>query len=276
MKRVVLAIALVCGLISCGKSVEKEAARYLESARQDLENNQFASAKLRIDSLKTNCPKAFEARKAAIRLMQDIETAEQLRTLGYQDSVMTVLTEQFEAIRSRYAYEKDEQYMDLGLFTISSQSLENNLGRNFLRAQVDEKGKMSLISNFSAGSYIHHKSIRVTAGETYLDSPVSDDVYEFKDLGICYEKCNFTAGLDGGVSQFIAINSASAIKVTLNGERSVEYTMTAQDRKAIAQLYELSLILTSINDCNEAREEAERKLEFIQNNRQKSETKSAQ
>lgn len=270
MKRVIYALVLTSVLMSCGKSVQKEAERYLEAARVDLENGQYASAKLRIDSLKANCPKAFDARKAAIRLMQDIETAEQLRSISYQDSVMVLLQQQFEQIRSRYRYEKDEQYMDMGLFTIASQAVDDNIGRNYLRAQVDEKGKMSLISNFSASAHIHHKSIRVTSGETYLDSPVSDDVYEFKDLDICYEKCNFTAGLDGGVAQFIAMNSSSPIVVTLKGERSVEYSMTSQDRKAIAQLYELSLLLNSINECNEVRAEAERKLEFIQNNRQKS------
>ena len=97
----------------------------------------------------------------------------------------------------------------------------------------------------------------MAAGELYVDSPVSDDVYEFKDLGVCYEKCNFVSGNDGGLCAFIAMHRDEPLTVTLNGERKVKGVISASDRRAIADLYDLSILLSSMRQCRDVRAESE-------------------
>lgn len=264
---------VVLTVCSCGQDENKLAQRFLDSATTAFQNGDFASSKLMIDSVRIVYPKAFEARKAGIRLLQKVEIAEAERTVAFQDSALVRLREKFEMEKSRFVFEKDEKYQDLGIYYISSQSPEKNVNRNYLKAQADEKGRMTLISNFSGSSFIHHRSLNLVSGDSYVDTPLSDDFHEFEDLGVCYEKCNFAAGNDGEAAAFIAMNVSGRIDVTLNGaERKVSYRMTDADKKAVKDVYSFSLLLSSIEEAVSLREEALRKIEFVNANIAKSDT----
>lgn len=263
MKKIVLIAGCLILFAACGGNIEKKAGQYLDSARRCMEQGNFAGAKLLIDSVRTEFPKAFAARRDGIRLMQEVEMAESERTISYQDSILSVLNGRLEEVKGKFRFEKDVKYQDMGSYVIESQIPENNVGRNYLRGQVDETGRMTIVSNFSGSSYIHHRSVRVSCNDNYVDSPVSDDFYEFKDLGVCYEKCNFTNGEDGGMAAFIAINKDSELVVRLNGDRTVDMKMSGGDKEAISELYSLSLLLGSISEATAIRDEAERHIRFI-------------
>ena len=68
-------------LAGCGDGGEKAAQSHLQKAEQALQMEQFSDAKLQIDSIKMLYPKAFEARKQGIKLMQQIDLKEQRKTL---------------------------------------------------------------------------------------------------------------------------------------------------------------------------------------------------
>ena len=271
MKRFLIPALAVVLLVSCKQDENKLAQKYLDAARVSMENGNYADSKLQIDSIRELYPKAFEARKQGIRLLQQIELAEAERTIAFQDSVLSVLRDRFETERKSYVFEKDEQYQDIGVYTVSSQALEKKIGKNYLRAQVDEKGHMTIVSNYSGSSYIHHRSVRLAQGDNFVETPVSTDFYEFKDLDICYEKCNFTDGNDGGIASFVALNGDGRIEVQLRGERTLKYTMSDADCKAVRQVYSLSLLLSSIEEASALRDEAVRKVKFIQTNVEKAE-----
>ena len=75
-KSALLVAGFCCLLIAC-EDVEQKADERLLLARQALEAGQYDEAKTQIDSIKILYPKAFEARRAGIYLMQAIELAEQ-------------------------------------------------------------------------------------------------------------------------------------------------------------------------------------------------------
>lgn len=266
MRRIATMVLAALAIASCGKDENKLASRYLKAASDCIGQSDYQQAKIYIDSVKIVYPKAFEARREGIRLMQQVELAEAERTLAYQDSALAVLNSQLNEIKTGFVFSKDEEYQDLGLYTVASQALEKNAGQNYIRGMVDEKGRMTLVSNFHDAAYIHHRSLRLSAGDDYVDTPVSDDFYEFKDLGICYEKCNFTDGNDGGAAAFVALNRNARIQVRLNGSRQVLMTMRSSDRDAIAGLYSLSLLIKSIVEATGLREEALRKIRFVNEN----------
>ena len=270
--RRILAIAAISVLtISCAENVEKLAGRHLDNAKEAFSVGNYNVAKQEIDSIRILYPKAFEARKQGIKLMQQVEEAEQMRAIEYEDSMVTVAQAAFDKIKAGYAFQKDEQYQDLGLYTIKSQDPTRNTDRTYIRAQVDEMGRMTLISSYRGSSYIHHDWLRLSVGDLYVDTPESNDRHEFKDLDVCYEWLSFINGNDGGAAAFISANKDANITYTLYRKTGPDSSkpvyknlkMTKDDRYAIAKLYELSLVLSSLDEHKKAREEADRHLKFI-------------
>ena len=256
MKKVLTLLALAVITVSCGENIEKLAGKHLDNAKEAFSMGKFNIAKQEIDSIRILYPKAFETRRQGIRLMQQVEEAEQMRTIEYEDSIIALITEAFEKIKGDYVFEKDEQYQDLGLYTIKSQAVTRNIDRTYIRASVDELGRMTLVSSYRGSSYIHHDWLKLSVGEKYVDTPESRDRHEFTDLGVCYERLSFINGNDGGAAAFISANKDADITYTLyrktgpDSSRPVyrNLKMTKDDRYAIAKLYDLSQILLSLTE----------------------------
>ena len=258
-------------MAACEESIEQKATHHLDHAKEAFSIGNFNVAKQEIDSIKILYPKAFEARKQGIKLMQQIEEAEQMRIIEYEDSMIAVAQATFEQIKANYAFEKDERYQDIGLYTIKSQAPQRNTDRTYIRAQVDELGRMTLISSYRGSSYIHHDWLKLTVGDVYVDTPESNDRHEFEDLGVYYEWLSFINGNDGGAAAFISANKDENITFTLyrktgpDSSRPVyrNLKLNKDDRYAIAKLYDLSLVLLSLNEHKNLRDEAQRHLIFI-------------
>ena len=183
MKKILALLTIGAFIVSCGESIEQKAGHHLDIAKEAFSIGNYNVAKQEIDSIKILYPKAFEARRQGIRLMQQIEEAEQMRIIEYEDSMIAVAQAAFDKIKAGYAFEKDERYQDIGLYTIKSQAPQRNTDRTYIRAQVDELGRMTLISSYRGSSYIHHDWLKLSVGEVYVDTPESNDRHEFTDLG---------------------------------------------------------------------------------------------
>lgn len=271
MKKLIFLSFVLFAAISCGENIEKKAGQHLNNAKEAFSIGNYNVAKQEIDSIKILYPKAFEARRKGIKLMQQIEEAEQMRIIEYEDSMVAVAQAAFDKIKGNFAYEKDERYQDIGLYTIKSQAPQRNTDRTYIRAQVDELGRMTLISSYRGSSYIHHDWLKLSVGEVYVDTPESNDRHEFTDLGVCYEWLSFINGKDGGAAAFINANKDENITFTLyrktgpDSSRPVyrNLKLNKDDRYAIASLYDLSQVLLSLNEHKNLRDEAQRHLMFI-------------
>ena len=271
MKKLFIIPIIAILITGCGNSDEKKASLRLDAARQALSNENFNEAKLEIDSIKLLYPKAFNARKEGIRLMQEIELSEQNRTIAYLDSVLQVKQQAFEDIKSKFILEKDAEYQDVGNYFWPTQTVEKNLHRSYLRFQVDELGVMTMTSIYCGSRNIHHVAVKVTAPDgTFAETPPSNDVYETTDLGEKIEKADYRLGQDGNVMGFISLNKDNNIRVEYIGDSKFNTTMSVTDRKAAAELYELSQILSSIEGIKKEMKEANLKMEFIKRNIEKS------
>lgn len=271
MKKILAILTIGTFIISCGESIEQKATHHLDNAKQAFSMGNYNVAKQEIDSIRILYPKAFEARKQGIKLMQQIEETEQTHIIEYEDSMIAVTQAAFDRIKADYTFEKDERYQDIGLYTIKSQAPQRNTDRTYIRAQVDELGRMTLISSYRGSSYIHHDWLKLSVGEVYVDTPVSSDRHEFTDLGVCYEWLSFINGKDGGAAAFISANKDADIRYTLYRKAGQEESrpvyrnlkLNKDDRYAIASLYDLSQVLLSLNEHKNLRDEAERHLKFI-------------
>lgn len=263
MKKVILLACLCCTLFSC-EDVEKKAGEKLQAAREAFELGNYNEAKILIDSIKMLYPKAFETRRAGIGLMQEVELKEQEKSLVYLDSMLQAKQKDFDAIKGKYTFEKDAEYQNIGNYLHPSQVIEKNLHRSFLRFQVDENGVMSMTSIYCGAHNIHHVAVKVTAPDgSFAETPAAKDSYETTDLGEKIEKADFKLEEDGNVMGFLYLNKDKNIKVNYQGERPYSITMTAADRQALASVYELAQLLSSMTEIKKNMEEANLKIEFV-------------
>lgn len=251
-------------LTACGDGGLKKAQEHLRKAEDALKAEQFNEAKLQIDSIKILYPKAFEARKQGVKLMQQVDLKEQQKSLMYLDSVMMVKQIQLDSIKGYFVFEKDTAYQDIGNWFYPTQVVEKNLGRSFLRGQVNELGEMSLTSIYCAGGNIHHTAVKVSVGELYVETQPSKDSYESTDLGRVIEKADYTMAEEGGVIGFVTANKDKNVQLTFVGDRNYKTFMHPNDRKAIASLTELASLLSSMEQVRKEQKEARLKIEFVE------------
>ena len=265
MKKIIILACLCSTLVAC-ENVEKKAALKLAEARTAFEAGNYNEAKMQIDSIKILYPKAFDTRRQGIYLMQEVELKEQQKTLGYLDSMLTVKQQEFETIKSKFVLEKDTAYQEIGNYFYPTQTVEKNIGRSFLRAQVNELGEMSLTSIYCAGGNIHHTAVKVSVdGNTFAQTQPSSDSYETTDLGRPIEKADYRVGKDdGGVAAFIVANrDKRTFRLEFIGDRNYRTTMRRDDVKAIAAISDLARILSAMEEIRKEQNEANLKLKFV-------------
>lgn len=263
MKKAIF-LACLCGMCCACSNVEKKASEKLQTARKAFERGDYSEAKRQIDSIKILYPKAFEARRAGIALMQQVELEEQEKTVVYLDSMLSEKQKEVDAIKGKYTFEKDAEYQQIGNYLHPSQVIEKNLHRSFLRFQVDENGVMSMTSIYCGSYNIHHTAVRVTAPDgSFAETPASKDSYETTDLNEKIEKADYKLGEDGNVIGFISLNQDKNLRVSYLGGRTYSTTLTPNDRKAAAEVYELAQLLSSITEIKKEKEEANQKIRFV-------------
>jgi hypothetical protein len=255
-----MALAICAG---CSDGGEKEAQKRLQKAEVALQQENFSEAKLQIDSIKVLYPKAFEARKQGIKLMQQVDLKEQGKTLVYLDSMMQVKQAQLDSIKGNFVFEKDTAYQDIGNWLYPTQVVEKNVGRSFLRGQVNELGEMSLTSIYCAGGQLNHTSVKVSVGDTFAETPMTNDSYTTTDLGRTIEKADYKVGNDGGVTGFIVANADKNIQLTFIGDKTYRTAIQKNDRKAIVELTELARILSGMEEIRKQQKEANLKIQFV-------------
>ena len=264
MKKIGLSAMLALTILAgCGDGGEKQAQLHLQRAEAALALDNFNEAKLQIDSIKILYPKAFEARKQGIKLMQQVDLKEQRKTLVYLDSAMQVKQVQLDSIKGNFVFEKDTAYQEIGSYFYPTQVVEKNLGRSFLRGQVSELGEMSLTSIYCAGGRLNHTSVKLSVGDTFAETPMSKDSYETTDLGRIIEKADYKLGEDGGVVGFIVANQDKNIQLQFIGDKTYRTAMQKNDRKAIVELVELARILSSMEEIRQQQKEANLKIQFV-------------
>lgn len=250
-------------LASCGQE-EKKANELLSRAESSFQSANYSEAKLLIDSIRNSYPKVFDVRRKAIMLKQQVELKEQQISLEYLDSMMAVKQLALDSIKSDYVLEKDTAYQEIGNYFYPSQVVEKNIGRTFLRANVNEKGEMSLTSIYCAGGSLNHTSVKVSSKDAFAQTPASPDVYVSSDLGHKIEKADYKLGADGGVIGFIIANrDVKSLKLEFIGDRTYRTLMYSPDIKAIVEVAKLAQILSSMEEIRKEQKEANLKIQFL-------------
>ena len=251
MKKLIIFFCGTLALTACGNGIEKKANEKLTIARAAYERGDYEEAKTQIDSIK-------------ILLMLDVELKAQQEILAFLDSALQAKQAAFDAIKGKYTLEKDAEYQQVGNYIWPTQAIEKNLHRSFLRFQVSEQGIMSMTSIYCGAGNIHHVGVKVmTPDGSFAETPTSKDSYETSDMNEKIEKADYKLGEDGNVIEFLNLNKDKNIRVEFIGDRRYTTTMSPTDRQAVAGVYELSKILSAMQQIKKEQEDANLKIGFI-------------
>jgi hypothetical protein len=224
-------------------SNKKKAKDYLYIAEQALEENNFEVAKTHIDSIKILFPKAFDDIRAGFDLMQDIRKAENRRNIAYIDSMINVTIDKFNEQRKNFDFVRDKNYQEFGNYIPKLTPSSSTLEQNTLRSGVSEKGVLYLESILS-GLNINHSKIKASTPDgSYAESlTVTADGLNYKitTRNKTYEIVRFFGNDENGVAEFIYTFQESPITINYIGRRSYSKTLSKNEKKAIAQAFELS------------------------------------
>ena len=274
LKIMFAALSAALLMASCEEKVEDPAKALLDKARSEYDAGHYNNARMIIDSLSAEYPKAYKTRREAEILRRDAMIKEKERDLAYLDSVCIGLEAQLKEMVKGYKFNKKDRYQDAGYYTATSQDLSKNASNSFLRASVNEDGT-AYIASFYRGSKIGYNTVKVTAGESFVqcDKPFTSSSY--RSAGVINERCDYKYGEDGGLMDFIAMTKGPFKVELLGGNRPHSYTLRDSDAAAIQSIVNLSKFITDLNRMREMRDDAAVSLKILLKNKEISEENAA-
>jgi len=262
-------------LTSCANKQEvqkKEAEARLNSISNLIQNNTYNAAKIQIDSIHLLYPHLIKIREKAQEFQDTITRRESTRSLMYCDSLLSVKQLEFKNLQQRFKLEKDKKYQTIGNYIHKSQLVENNIGRTFLNAYVDEQANYYLVSTY-CGEKLSHCSVKVSVGDVYCqtDTIKTNNAFNhsFTDGELRWEEVTFKNDKEHGVSAFLAQYQNQSIKVLLLGNKIHDYSLSNRDKLAIIETYNLWVVMKDLQQLKSQTKKLKFKISQINKHKSK-------
>ena len=98
-KRLILGLMAALLLMACGETPQEQAAQLAQQAATLCEESRLDEARMLIDSLRRTYPDIVEARKAALKLHQDVELKIAQQELASTDSLLVLANRELTALQ---------------------------------------------------------------------------------------------------------------------------------------------------------------------------------
>ena len=136
-RQLILCLASALLLIGCGENPQEQAVQLARQAATLCEEGRLDEARLLIDSLRRTYPDVVEARKAALRLHQDVELKIAQKELARTDSLLVLANRELEALQRQVDAHK-------AALTATAEELTNltrtRMRRDSIRTQFEALG----------------------------------------------------------------------------------------------------------------------------------------
>ena len=260
--KTVLFAAAALFAFSCVSNVEDPAEALLSRARVEYENGKYNNTRVLLDSIKIVSPKAYKTLREAEKLRREALKKECERNVAFYEAELQSLIATRDSLAATFDFNFDRRYQNKGYYTVPSQAMSQNVYNNFLRASVHEDGAMYLTS-FYRGKSIRHKSVKLSAGDTYVECDKPFLERNYKDLGVNNERRDYKYGEDGGLVDFLLVTEG-VIEVELSGANGkANYTLRSADAAAIRKVLALSQAIHAVKKVEDLLGEARYMLDFL-------------
>lgn len=268
MKKSALCIGLAAVLLVACNNDEKKALARLDNARSMYERNEFFAAKSEIDSIRLLYPKEFKVLKEGLSLMRLVELKEAERNIAFCDSLIPIKSEEVEALKKGFVFEKDTVYEEIGNYIWKQQTIERNVKRCYVRSGVNEKGEIYLASVFYGGAPINHTGIKVSTKDgSFAETaaiPYDGGLnYHFKDLGMTTEVVTYKGEKGIDAAKFISSNLKEQVKLEYTGGKPYYINIADGDKKAIAATFSLATVLSDLENLQKEKDKATKRIAYL-------------
>jgi len=233
-------IAIILTIISaCGPSQPELAVKKIAVAEELLAKGDTTNALLNLDSIPKLFPEALTEARSGLQISNRIYSSKlvkQRENLAAAKIVIDSLINEFNPEKGEF--EKYTNYIHNRL------GVDKNWSRSFLQVILNEKGDLSLMSNYRGGQWINHTSVSVegdgVAAKT--DSVSLDHVnnHQSEFNGSKWEKVTYQGPQADQVIALIAANVDKKLKSKFVGKPTYAILLEESDKKAIKSTYELS------------------------------------
>lgn len=246
-KVIIIILGLWLFLItSCGPSTEEKASARLNFARTLLEKKDTINALLHLDSIAVLHAKAAYSVNAAKNLKKEILWDLIQSRVKHLDTIKMEISR----LEANFNIEKT-QFDRYSQYLHKRQTWDRSWNRSYIQILLNEKGELSLVSNYNGEQWLDHTGLRVydqelsartdSVGITETDNHRSDFL-ESK-----WEKVTYRNGRDNGVIQFIASHTDLRLKAVFLGKRYHYIVLEDFDKKAVADAVALSKAILERN-----------------------------
>ena len=243
--------------VSCQSETDtQKAERYLDQARRSVAESHYNQAKILLDSIHECYPREVAVRRMAKHLADTISVIENERTIFYCDSLIPLKYEEIKTAQKNFRREEDTAYIDEARFVHRLLRTENNALRCYLQAKVGEKGTIFLKSMY-CGRPIEHHLVELH-NNAFSVKAKGDNVHAFKLDNTHCETLMFAQNEALSLLNFINEYAQERIEVMLVGaSSSYSYVLMESERKAMAESYALSVLLSDYERLMQERRRAD-------------------
>ncbi len=232
-------ITILIITFSCGPSQEERGRARLHFSRALLEQNDTVNALLHLDSISILLPKASYSINAAKNLKKEILWELLQKKVNQLDTIKFKITE----LENNFNQEKT-QFDRLTQYLHKRQTWERSWNRSYIQILLNERGDLTLVSNFNGTEWLNHIGLRVydkgLSARTDSVKIGEPDNHRSDFLESKWEKVTYRNGRDNGVIDFIAENTHLRIKAVFLGRRNHYIVLEDFDKKAVQDAVELS------------------------------------
>ena len=224
---------------ACGPSQPQMAVKKIAVAEALLAKGDTVNTLLHLDSIPALYPKALSEVRNAIQLSNRIYVSKlmaQRENLAAANTMIDSLISEFKPEKGEF--DKYTNYIH------NRYGIAKTWSRSFIQVYLNEKGDLSLTSNYYGGQWLNHTSLLVE-GEglsAKTDSVPIDNVnnHHSEFSGSKWEKVTYRGTQADKVIEMIANNVDKKLKAVFKGKSSYIIWIEEPDKKAIKAAYDLS------------------------------------
>lgn len=236
-------IAIIQTIVSaCGPSQPQLAVKKIAVAEELLAKGDTANGLLHLDSIPILYPKALSEARTAVQISNRVNVSRlmlQRENLAKANLMIDSIIKEFNPEKGEF-----DRYTN---YIHNRQGIDKTWSRSFVQVYLNEKGDLTLSSNYYGGQWINHNLISIE-GEglsAKTDSVPIDNVnnHHSEFSGSKWEKVTYRGEQADKVIALIAANSDKKLKSIFKGKSSYIIWLEESDKKAIKAAYDLAKAL---------------------------------
>jgi hypothetical protein len=149
-------------------------------------------------------------------------------------------------LKMRFVYDPDRIHGG-GVYVPRGQTSDSSFNRSYIGAEVMDDGDVALESHYAGHAWIFHTRVSARIGSRVIetaDVPTDDPMnHRYNGSGLVWEVITFIHGGDNGLLEAIAAHPNDPVRVRMIGEKIKEFALSARDKNAIRDSYQLAHLL---------------------------------